>query len=123
MASGSVARPVGVATGGERGNPNALGGHVTAHREASIWVGWVMTDNGRSDLLSQTRIDEILFHWEEARERGQAISPAELCRDCPELEPEVVKQIENLRVWERFDDSPPPVDGDRRPTQPPLPSP
>src|SRR5690349_15139981 len=82
-----------------------------------------MTDDGQSDLSSEALIGEILFHWKEARERGQAISPAELCRDCPELEPEVARQIKDLCGWERSEDSTPTVDVDRRPIQPPVPPP
>src|SRR5579885_2871646 len=43
-------------------------------------------------------LEDLLLRWEEARERGQAISPEELCRDHPELLPELRRRIQALRL-------------------------
>ena len=48
-------------------------------------------------MADQTRLDELLDQWEEAREEGQELTAEELCRDCPELVDEVKRQIEALR--------------------------
>jgi serine/threonine-protein kinase len=40
---------------------------------------------------------DLLLRWEEGCERGEALSPEELCRDCPELLPEVRQRIRELR--------------------------
>ena len=48
-------------------------------------------------MADQTRLDELLDQWEEAREEGQELTAEELCRDCPELLDEVKRQIEALR--------------------------
>ena len=44
----------------------------------------------------QSKIDELLVDWEIARQEGRPITPEELCRECPELLPELVAQIEQL---------------------------
>src|SRR5262245_42931024 len=36
-------------------------------------------------MSPETRLDDLLHRWEDARQRGQPLSPDELCRDCPEL--------------------------------------
>ncbi len=45
----------------------------------------------------QTRLERLLLDWQEAFEAGREIAPADLCRDCPELLPELEKQISSLR--------------------------
>ena len=42
------------------------------------------------------QIDERLNRWEEARERGEAVSAEQLCRDRPELAPELLRRIQEL---------------------------
>lgn len=42
------------------------------------------------------RIQELFHRWEEAHQRGQDLSLQELCRDCPELIPEIERRI---RAW------------------------
>jgi serine/threonine protein kinase/tetratricopeptide (TPR) repeat protein len=39
------------------------------------------------------RLSELLVIWEERRVKGSPVSPAELCRDCPELLPALDEQI------------------------------
>ena len=49
-------------------------------------------------MADQTRVNELLDHWEEARENRQELTAEELCRDCPELLDKVRRQIEALRT-------------------------
>jgi hypothetical protein len=44
----------------------------------------------------ETRIDDLLDAWEEAREQGTTISVDELCRNCPELQGELKQKIRQL---------------------------
>ncbi|MGF1583387.1 MAG: protein kinase [Gemmataceae bacterium] len=44
--------------------------------------------------------DELVFHWQQAQDNGQRITPEELCRERPELLPEVKKAIEGLQFLE-----------------------
>ena len=39
------------------------------------------------------RVSELLVEWEEARQQGQPISLEDLCKDVPELLPEVERRI------------------------------
>jgi WD40 repeat protein/serine/threonine protein kinase len=39
------------------------------------------------------RLQDLLEHWEELHERGQTVSPEELCSDCPELIEPLRRQI------------------------------
>ena len=32
--------------------------------------------------MSADRVEDLLLRWEELSERGQAVTPEELCRDC-----------------------------------------
>lgn len=43
-------------------------------------------------------LDDLLDRWEELRERGESISAEELCRDHPELLPEIRRQIKALEA-------------------------
>ena len=47
------------------------------------------------------RLDELLDEYEDRRDRGQAVAPEDLCRDCPELLPELKKKITALESLER----------------------
>ncbi|HEV3383467.1 MAG TPA: serine/threonine-protein kinase, partial [Gemmata sp.] len=54
---------------------------------------------------SQTGLVTILCEqWEEARRRGENLSPEDLCRDRPELLEEVRRAIRNLAAIDHFDD-------------------
>src|SRR5215475_7598798 len=44
------------------------------------------------------RILSLLSRYEDLRGQGQAVTPQELCRDCPELVPEVKRQLEALQA-------------------------
>ncbi len=48
-------------------------------------------------MNAETRVDELLSLWQERRARGQDMTPAELCADCPELLPEVERRLAALR--------------------------
>jgi tetratricopeptide (TPR) repeat protein/predicted Ser/Thr protein kinase len=47
-------------------------------------------------------LEEILDDWQTAFERGEDLSTAELCRDCPQLLPEVEQRVSELRRWARL---------------------
>src|SRR5918911_1325841 len=42
------------------------------------------------------RLRELLLHWEELREQGQAVSPEQLCSGSPGLLPELRRHIQGL---------------------------
>src|SRR5262245_23350146 len=48
-------------------------------------------------MTSEERIQDLLVRWEELAEAGRPVSAAELCRDCPELAPELQRRIDALR--------------------------
>ncbi len=52
-------------------------------------------------------VSELLLRWEELRERGQAVSAEELCRDCPELADDVRRRIAALEAVYRVPNRPP----------------
>ena len=43
-----------------------------------------------------SRVFDLIERWEMARERGQSLTPDELCAECPELIPEVSRKIRAL---------------------------
>jgi serine/threonine-protein kinase len=55
-------------------------------------------------------LDEYLREWEECRERGENVSPADLCPDCPERRAELGRLIGLLEACDRLlavDEAPP----------------
>jgi hypothetical protein len=49
--------------------------------------------------MSQTeQLSELLVRWHEARQRGEALTPEQLCVDCPELLPRVRPLVEALEA-------------------------
>ena len=68
----------------------------------------------RLDFKPQTlaRLDELLERWDDARERGEELSVAELCRDDPGLASEVERRIQVLRAWEGLADTSRAIDAD-----------
>jgi serine/threonine-protein kinase len=51
-------------------------------------------------MTTTTALSELLLRWQELRSEGQPISAEELCAGCPELLPELRRQIEALRSME-----------------------
>jgi serine/threonine-protein kinase len=49
-------------------------------------------------MTSARTITELLLRWDSLREQGQDITPEELCREHPELLPEVRRRLEALRA-------------------------
>src|SRR5262245_51585971 len=47
-------------------------------------------------MSDQSRLSELLRRWQEQRQRGQQVAPEELCRDCPELLPELERQLSTV---------------------------
>ncbi len=47
-------------------------------------------------MTIDSRILNLVDRWDLAREQGQSLTPEELCRECPELIPEVNRRIEAL---------------------------
>src|SRR5262245_60406061 len=48
--------------------------------------------------MSSDRVEDLLLRWEELSERGESVTPEELCRDCPELLDEVRRCVRALRA-------------------------
>src|SRR4051794_12810317 len=78
-----------------------------------------MTASDENGDSSQGRIDELLLRWDEAQERGEELTIAELCRDCPDLEPELRRRTQVLAAWEGFVDTAPATEGVAQ-TAPPI---
>lgn len=51
---------------------------------------------------NEDRIDELHAEWDRLNEAGTPVSPAELCRDCPELLPEFEQLIAGLEALDAF---------------------
>jgi eukaryotic-like serine/threonine-protein kinase len=49
-------------------------------------------------MMLNTRLADLLLRWDEFRARGQAISPEELCRDCPDILEEVKNHLRALQT-------------------------
>src|SRR5580704_10098576 len=47
-------------------------------------------------MSPEDRINSLLLRWQEHQEQGQDISAAQLCHDCPELEPRLREEIRFL---------------------------
>jgi tRNA A-37 threonylcarbamoyl transferase component Bud32 len=48
-------------------------------------------------MSNETRLADLLALWEECRRQGRAVTPAELCGDCPELLEELLRQLAALQ--------------------------
>jgi serine/threonine protein kinase len=48
-------------------------------------------------MSNEDRLNALLEQWEELTRRGEPADPAALCHECPELLPELTRQIEALR--------------------------
>src|SRR5262245_47497919 len=48
--------------------------------------------------MSANRVGDLLLRWEELSEQGEAVTPEELCRDCPELLDELRRRIRALQA-------------------------
>lgn len=59
--------------------------------------------NGEDEDL----LHELLGRWEEAHDRGAALDPGELCRDRPDLLPELVRRTGDLLLVKRLEDPAP----------------
>jgi eukaryotic-like serine/threonine-protein kinase len=55
----------------------------------------------------EPRVLDLLLEYEERREKGEPVSPEQLCADCPELLPEVRKRLDALRRIDRQLDTTP----------------
>lgn len=47
-------------------------------------------------MASVMQIDDLVAEWQKRYEQGEYVSADELCSDCPELTPEVVRRIEEI---------------------------
>ena len=45
----------------------------------------------------EAQVSELLLEWEERCEQGRAVSVEELCRDCPQLLPELAAGFRRCR--------------------------
>src|SRR4051794_14180885 len=48
-------------------------------------------------MTAEPRIDSLLLRWQEQQSQDRDVPAAELCRDCPELLPELQRQIAALK--------------------------
>src|SRR6516225_7718464 len=48
--------------------------------------------------MTSDRVEDLLLRWEELSERGESVTPEELCRDCPELLDELRHRIRALKA-------------------------
>src|SRR5262249_13452914 len=48
--------------------------------------------------MSADRVEDLLLRWEEQSERGEPVTPEELCRDCPELLDELRRRVRALQA-------------------------
>src|SRR5262249_45273898 len=48
--------------------------------------------------MSADRVEDLLLRWEELSERGESVTPEELCRDCPELLDELRRRVRALQA-------------------------
>jgi serine/threonine protein kinase/Tfp pilus assembly protein PilF len=53
-------------------------------------------ENWYRAMANESQLGELLLRWEELRERGQPVSPDELCRGCPELLSELKRRVAAL---------------------------
>jgi serine/threonine protein kinase len=49
-------------------------------------------------MSAADRVEDLLLHWEESRERGEFLSPETLCRECPALLAEVRDKVRILEA-------------------------
>lgn len=49
-------------------------------------------------MPSSTSLDELFRSWRAARDRGEPTTPTELCRDCPELLPDLLRLLQSLEA-------------------------
>ena len=49
-------------------------------------------------MLLDPRLADLLLRWEQHRVQGQAITPQEMCRDCPELTEQLVDRMSALQT-------------------------
>jgi eukaryotic-like serine/threonine-protein kinase len=76
--------------------------------------------------MSADRVGDLLLRWEELSERGESVTPEELCRDCPELLDELRRRIRALQALNPALDAatlPPVAPGDPYETRTPPPTP
>src|SRR6266566_3406153 len=53
-------------------------------------------------MIDQARVSELLVEWQDRRDRGQGVSPEELCAGCPELAAPLREKILALTSMEAF---------------------
>jgi serine/threonine-protein kinase len=53
---------------------------------------------------TESTLANLVSIWQRRRAEGQTAAPADLCRDCPELLPELVKRIAALEEMDKFVD-------------------
>jgi WD40 repeat protein/predicted Ser/Thr protein kinase len=64
---------------------------------------WIDAANDRRCIVDQTTgnnkrlVDDLISLWQRCQTQGKTIAPSELCRDCPELLPELEKRLAGLQ--------------------------
>src|SRR5262245_30824153 len=72
-------------------------------------------------MSAPTRLEALLILWEEGHDRGRPMSAEELCRECPDLLPELRRRIAALLESRRAETAGP-VGGLDRSGGPPCPA-
>jgi WD40 repeat protein/tRNA A-37 threonylcarbamoyl transferase component Bud32 len=66
--------------------------------------------------MSEGPVSELLFRWEQLRQRGERLSPEELCREQPALLEEVARRIQVLEAMYAVPNREPSTTGDGAPS-------
>jgi hypothetical protein len=70
---------------------------------------------------AEKRLSDLMLEWQERRAHGEAVTPAELCRDCPDLMPELQRWIDAVQGMDRLMEAVPstraPAEGEDTPPQ------
>src|SRR5262245_38674601 len=73
--------------------------------------------------MTADRVEDLLLRWEELSERGESVTPEELCRDCPELLDELRRRVRALQALGPALTCPPTADTAALPDPAPGPAP
>ena len=56
-------------------------------------------------MTDRPNIDDLLLLWEDSLAQGKEMSPEEICRNCPELLPEIRRRIQALTAMQWMEES------------------
>jgi hypothetical protein len=82
---------------GQPSSPEGEGACIIRLSSASFTINKAPTVANQEDLLQ-----DLLSRWQDLRRQGKELTPAELCADCPELAPELERQVAALHRMDRL---------------------